>query len=293
MRKRVIFNNKLLPYLLLTPQIAVTLIFFFWPAAQAIYYSTQLQDAFGLRTQFVWFENFEELFRDRNYLESVRITLIFSVSVTVLSMVPALLLAVMADKQIRGATAYKTLIIWPYAVAPAVAAVLWLFIFHPSVGILGRLLLRLGVPWDYALNDGQAMLLVILAASWKQVSYNFLFFLAGLQSIPRSGIEAAAIDGATPTRRFWTIIFPLLSPTSFFLLVVNLVYAFFDTFGVIHALTRGGPGQATTTLIYRVFVDGRENNLLGPSSAQSVVLMIFVIALTMVQFRYIERRVHY
>ncbi|MBL8835157.1 MAG: sn-glycerol-3-phosphate ABC transporter permease UgpA [Alphaproteobacteria bacterium] len=293
MRKRVIFNNKLLPYLLLTPQIAVTLIFFFWPAAQAIYYSTQLQDAFGLRTQFVWFENFEELFRDRNYLESVRVTLIFSVSVTVLSMVPALLLAVMADKQIRGATAYKTLIIWPYAVAPAVAAVLWLFIFHPSVGILGRLLLRLGVPWDYALNDGQAMLLVILAASWKQVSYNFLFFLAGLQSIPRSVIEAAAIDGATPTRRFWTIIFPLLSPTSFFLLVVNLVYAFFDTFGVIHALTRGGPGQATTTLIYRVFVDGRENNLLGPSSAQSVVLMIFVIALTMVQFRYIERRVHY
>lgn len=293
MRKRVIFNDKLLPYLLLTPQIAVTLIFFFWPAAQAVYYSTQLQDAFGLRSQFVWFENFEELFRDPNYLQSIRVTAVFAISVTLLSMVPALLFAVMADKQIRGATAYKTLIIWPYAVAPAVAAVLWLFIFHPSVGILGRLLLRLGVPWDYALNDTQAMVLVILAASWKQVSYNFLFFLAGLQSIPRSVIEAAAIDGATPTRRFWTIIFPLLSPTSFFLLVVNLVYAFFDTFGVIHALTRGGPGQATTTLIYRVFVDGRENNLLGPSSAQSVVLMLFVIALTMIQFRFVERRVHY
>ncbi len=293
MRKRVIFNEKLLPYLLLTPQIAVTLIFFFWPAAQAVYYSTQLQDAFGLRSQFVWFENFEDLFRDPNYLQSIRVTVIFAVSVTILSMVPALLLAVMADKQIRGASAYKALLIWPYAVAPAVAAVLWLFIFHPSVGLFGRFLIRLGVPWDYALNDGQALLLVILAASWKQVSYNFLFFLAGLQSIPRSVIEAAAIDGATPTRRFWTIIFPLLSPTSFFLLVVNLVYAFFDTFGVIHALTRGGPGQATTTLIYRVFVDGRENNLLGPSSAQSVVLMLFVVALTMIQFRYVERRVHY
>jgi sn-glycerol 3-phosphate transport system permease protein len=293
MRKRVIFNNKLLPYLLLAPQLAITIVFFFWPAAQMIYYSTQIQDAFGLRTEFVWFENFQVLFADPNYLASVRVTLIFSLSVTVLSMVPALLLAVMADKQIRGAGVYKTLIIWPYAVAPAVAAVLWLFIFHPSVGILGRLLLRLGINWDYALNDGQALLLVILAASWKQISYNFLFFLAGLQSIPRSVIEAAAIDGATPTRRFWTIIFPLLSPTTFFLLVVNLVYAFFDTFGTIHALTRGGPGQATTTLIYRVFVDGRENNLLGPSSAQSAVLMVFVIVVTMIQFRFIERRVHY
>jgi sn-glycerol 3-phosphate transport system permease protein len=293
MRKRVIFNNKLLPYLLLMPQLAVTIIFFFWPAAQAVYYSTQLQDAFGLRTEFVGLENFSDLFRDANYLASIRVTLIFAGAVTALSMIPALLLAVMADKQIRGAAAYKTMIIWPYAVAPAVAAVLWLFIFHPSVGIFGRLLLRLGINWDYALNGDQAMLLVILAASWKQVSYNFLFFLAGLQSIPRSVLEAAAIDGASPTYRFWTIIFPLLSPTSFFLLVVNLVYAFFDTFGTIHALTHGGPGQATTTLIYRVFVDGRENNLLGPSSAQSVVLMLFVIALTMVQFRFIERRVHY
>jgi sn-glycerol 3-phosphate transport system permease protein len=293
MRKRVIFNDKLLPYLLLTPQLAITFIFFFWPAGQMVYYSTQLQDAFGLRTEFVGFENFVALFSDPNYLASVRVTVIFASAVTVLSMVPALLLAVMADKHIRGAGVYKTLIIWPYAVAPAVAAVLWLFIFHPSVGILGRLLISLGVNWDYALNDGQALLLVILAASWKQVSYNFLFFLAGLQSIPRSVLEAAAIDGATPTRRFWTIIFPLLSPTSFFLLVVNLVYALFDTFGTIHALTRGGPGQATTTLIYRVFVDGRENNLLGPSSAQSAVLMVFVIIVTMVQFRFIERRVHY
>jgi sn-glycerol 3-phosphate transport system permease protein len=282
-----------LPYLLLAPQLAVTFIFFFWPAGQMIYYSTQLQDAFGLGTQFVGFENFTALFTDPYYLASVRTTAIFAGAVTVLSMAPALLLAVMADKQIRGAGVYKTLIIWPYAVAPAVAAVLWLFIFHPSVGILGRLLISLGINWDYALNDGQALLLVILAAAWKQVSYNFLFFLAGLQSIPRSVLEAAAIDGASPRRRFWTIVFPLLSPTSFFLLVVNLVYALFDTFGTIHALTRGGPGQATTTLIYRVFVDGRENNLLGPSSAQSAVLMVFVILVTVIQFRFIERRVHY
>ncbi len=293
MHKRVIFGNKLLPYLLLTPQLAITLIFFFWPAAQAVYYSTQLQDPFGLRSQFVWFENFSAIFSDPGYLAALRVTAIFSTAVTVLAMAPALLLAVMADRQIRGATVYKTLLVWPYALAPAVAAVLWLFIFHPSIGILGRLLLRLGVPWDYAINDGQALLLVILAAAWKQVSYNFLFFLAGLQSIPRSVLEAAAIDGASSTRRFWTIVFPLLSPASFFLLVVNLVYAFFDTFGVIHALTHGGPGTATTTLIYRVFVDGRDNLNLGTSSAQSVILMLVVVALTAVQFRYVERRVHY
>ncbi|MBM3505403.1 MAG: sn-glycerol-3-phosphate ABC transporter permease UgpA [Alphaproteobacteria bacterium] len=293
MRKRVIFNDKALPYLLLLPQVAITLIFFFWPAAQAVYFSTQIQDAFGLRSQFVWFENFGAILSDPNYLSSIRVTVVFSVSVTVLAIAPALLLSVMADKQIRGATTYKTLLIWPYAVAPAIAAVLWLFIFHPSVGLLGRFLVAIGVPWDYALNDAQALLLVVLASAWKQISYNFLFFLAGLQSIPRSVLEAAAIDGASQTRRFWTIVFPLLSPTTFFLLVVNLVYAFFDTFGTIHALTRGGPGTSTTTLIYRVYVDGRDNLNLGTSSAQSVVLMLFVIALTMIQFRYIERRVHY
>ena len=293
MRKRVIFNDKGLPYLLLLPQVAITLVFFFWPAAQAIYFSTQIQDAFGLRTQFVWFENFGAIFADPNYVSSIRVTAIFSLSVTALALVPALLLAVMADKHIRGATTYKTLLIWPYAVAPAVAAVLWLFIFHPSVGILGRFLVAIGIPWDYALNDDQALLLVVVAAAWKQISYNFLFFLAGLQSIPRSVLEAASIDGASQARRFWTIVFPLLSPTTFFLLAVNLVYAFFDTFGTIHALTRGGPGTSTTTLIYRVYVDGRDNLNLGTSSAQSVILMLFVIALTMVQFRFIERRVHY
>ena len=293
MHKRVIFNNQVLPYLLLLPQVAITLVFFFWPAGQAIYQSMLLQDAFGLRTQFVWFENFEDILSDPFYLSSMRVTLVFSSSVTALSMGIALLLAVMADRQIRGAGIYKTLLIWPYAVAPAVAAVLWFFIFHPSVGVLAKALIALGVDWNYKLNGGQAMILVILAASWKQVSYNFLFFLAGLQSIPRSVLEAAAIDGASRTRRFWTIIFPLLSPTTFFLLVVNVVYAFFDTFGVIHALTAGGPAKATETLIYKVYVDGVVNFDLGGSSAQSVILMLIVVALTAIQFRYVERKVHY
>ena len=293
MRRRAIFDDKVLPYLLLAPQVAVTLVFFFWPAGQAIYLAFHLQDAFGLRPQFVGFDNFRAIFTDPLYLDSALRTGVFTVAVTALSMACALLLAVMADRRIRAATAYKTLLIWPYAVAPAVAAVLWLFIFHPSIGLLGQALGRMGVAWDYKLNGTQAMLLVILAASWKQVSYNFLFFLAGLQSIPKAVIEAAAIDGAGAGRRFWSIVFPLLSPTTFFLLVVNMVYAFFDTFGTIHALTAGGPGKATETLIYKVYVDGVINLDLGGSSAQSVVLMAIVIALTAVQFRYIERRVHY
>jgi sn-glycerol 3-phosphate transport system permease protein len=293
MTQRVTFDNKLLPYGLLAPQIAVTLVFFFWPAAQAVYQSFLLQDPFGLRQRFVGFENFRGVLTDPLYLETAGRTVLFSASVTALAMSAALLLAVMADHRIRGATAYKTLLIWPYAVAPAVAAVLWLFIFHPSIGLIGQALRRMGVAWDYKLNGSQAMLLVILAASWKQVSYNFLFFLAGLQSIQKAVIEAAAIDGAGPTRRFWSIVLPLLSPTTFFLLVVNVVYAFFDTFGTIHALTQGGPGQATVTLMYKVYVDGVINLDLGGSSAQSVILMLIVIGLTAFQFRYVERRVHY
>jgi len=293
MRRRAVFDNKVLPYALLTPQLLVTLVFFFWPAGQAVYQSLLLQDAFGLRQRFVWFENFQALARDPLYLDSAGRTLVFTVSVTALSMSLALLFAVMADRKIRGATAYKTLLIWPYAVAPAVAAVLLLFIFLPSIGLLGQALRRMGVAWDYKLNGTQAMLLVILAAAWKQISYNFLFFLAGLQSIEKPVIEAAAIDGAGPGRRFWSIVFPLLSPTTFFLLVVNIVYAFFDTFGTIHALTGGGPGKATETLIYKLWVDGVINLDLGGSSAQSVILMLIVIALTAVQFRYLERKVHY
>jgi sn-glycerol 3-phosphate transport system permease protein len=293
MTRRVIFEGRLLPYALLAPQIAITLAFFFWPAFQAVQQSFLLQDAFGLRQTFVGLENFRTVLGDPLYLGAAARTAVFSAAVTGLSMSAALLLAVMADRQIRGARAYRVLLIWPYAVAPAVAALLWLFIFHPAVGLLGRALRAAGVAWDYKLNGNQAMLLVILAASWRQVSYNFLFFLAGLQGIQKAVIEAAAIDGAGPGRRFWSVVFPLLSPTTFFLLVVNLVYAFFETFGTIHALTGGGPGKATETLVYKVYVDGVVNLDLGGSSAQSVILMIIVITLTAIQFRYLERRVHY
>ncbi|WP_144185487.1 sn-glycerol-3-phosphate ABC transporter permease UgpA [Elioraea rosea] len=293
MQRRVIFKDKALPYALLLPQLVITAVFFFLPAGQAIWQSVLRQDAFGIRTIFVGFENFSDLFADPLYRATAWTTVVFCFWVTVLAMGVALLLAVMADRQIKGAQVYRTLLIWPYAVAPAVAGMLWLFLFHPSFGLFARLIAGLGIDFDWKLNGGQALVLVILASAWKQVSYNFLFFLAGLQAIPKSVLEAAAIDGAGSSRRFWTIIFPLLSPTTFFLLVVNLVYAFFDTFGVIDALTKGGPGKATETLIYRAYIDGRVNLDIGSSAAQSVVLMVVVIALTVIQFRYIERRVHY
>jgi sn-glycerol 3-phosphate transport system permease protein len=293
MRRKVIFPGTALPFALLAPQLAITVVFFFWPAGEAVWYSFLRQDAFGISTQFVGLENFQDLFADPLYLQVVWNTLVFSAAVTALAMAVALLLAVLADRHIRGRQTYRTLLIWPYAVAPAVAAVLYIFLFHPNIGLLGRALNAMGVAWDYRLNGHQAMLVVVLAAAWKQVSYNFLFFLAGLQSIPRSVLEAAAIDGARSFLRFRTVVFPLLSPTTFFLLVINLTYAFFDTFGVIDALTKGGPANATQTLIYRAYVDGRVNLDLGSSSAQSVVLMLVVMALTVVQFRVIERKVHY
>ncbi|MCW8086408.1 sn-glycerol-3-phosphate ABC transporter permease UgpA [Sabulicella glaciei] len=291
--RKVHFKGIALPYLLLLPQLVITGLFFFWPAGMAVYQSFLREDAFGLSSQFVGWENYADVLSDPTWLESAARTGVFSVSVAVLALGVALFLAVQADKHIRGADTYKTLLIWPYAVAPALAAVLWLFMFHPNIGIFGRMLNALGIPWDYRLNGGQALTLVILASAWKQVSYNFIFFLAGLQSIPRAVLEAAAIDGASPMRRFWTVVFPLLSPTAFFLLVVNLVYAFFDTFGVIHSLTQGGPGKSTETLIYRVYTDGVMNLNLGSSAAQSVILMIIVVVLTAVQFRYVERKVHY
>jgi sn-glycerol 3-phosphate transport system permease protein len=291
--KRVVFRSAWLPYALVAPQIAVTIVFFFWPAVQAGWYSFQLQDAFGERTQFVGLANFAALFRDSNYLHSFQITAFFSVMVAGSGIAISLLLAAMADRVIRGALAYRTLLIWPYAVASAVAGVLWLFLFAPSIGIITFALRSIGISWDWVLQGNQAMLLVVIAATWKQISYNFLFFVAGLQSIPKSLIEAAAIDGAGPGRRFWTIVLPLLSPTAFFLLVVNIVYAFFDTFGVIDATTQGGPAGATQILVYKVYYDGVKAADLGGSSAQSVILMVIVIALTVVQFRYIERKVQY
>ncbi len=294
MEKRVVFNNRVLPYLLVAPQITITLVFFIWPATQALMQSVRLEDPFGLKTQFVWFDNFIALFSDPLYLDSLRVTATFSVSVALLALGSALYLAVQADRVIRGATAYKTLLICPYAVAPAVAGVLWLLLFNPTLGVLPFLMMqRFGYDWNHVLNGGQALLLVVIAAAWKQVSYNFLFFLAGMQAIPKSLIEAAAIDGARPARRFWTIVFPLLSPTTFFLIVVNIVYAFFDTFGIIHAVTSGGPAGATNILVYKVYNDGFIGLDLGGSAAQSVVLMAIVIALTVFQFRYIERKVHY
>jgi sn-glycerol 3-phosphate transport system permease protein len=293
MEKRTVFRHSALPYLLVAPQVVITLVFFIWPASQALYQSMLLEDAFGLSRSFVWFENFISLFSDPIYLDSFGVTIGFSLAVAVLSMGSALLLAAVADRIIHGALAYKTLLIWPYAVAPAVAGVLWFFLFNPTVGMLAYGLQALGYPWDHKVSGTDALILVTIAASWKQVSYNFIFFLAGLQAIPKSMIEAAAIDGAGPVRRFVDIVLPLLSPTTFFLVVVNVVYAFFDTFGVIHATTEGGPAGATTVLVYKVFNDGFIGLDLGGSAAQSVVLMAIVIALTVVQFRYIERRVAY
>jgi sn-glycerol 3-phosphate transport system permease protein len=291
--KRVVFRSAWLPYALVAPQIAITIVFFFLPAIQAGWYSFQLQDAFGERTQFVGLANFAALVRDSSYLHSFQITALFSVMVAGSGIAISLLLAAMADRVIRGALVYRTLLIWPYAVASAVAGVLWLFLFAPSIGIITFALRSVGINWDWVLQGDQAMLLVVIAATWKQISYNFLFFVAGLQSIPKSLIEAAAIDGAGPGRRFWTIVLPLLSPTAFFLLVVNIVYAFFDTFGVIDATTQGGPAGATQILVYKVYYDGVKAADLGGSSAQSVILMAIVIGLTIVQFRYVERRVQY
>jgi len=290
---KVGFKGIALPYALIAPQILITLVFFYWPASQMIWQSFLIQDAFGTTTEFVWFENYEVLFSDSAFFNAFVVTAIFSTSVAALSLGFALLLAVMADRQIRGARVYKTFLIWPYAVAPAVAGVLWLFMFQPSLGIVAQQLKQMGVDWNYLLDGKQAMTLVILASAWKQISYNFLFFLAGLQSIPRSVIEAAAIDGAGPGKRFWTIVFPLLSPTAFFLLVVNVVYVFFDTFGIIDTITLGGPAKATETLVYKVFSDGRLGGDLGGSGAQSVILMAIVIGLTAIQFKYVERKVHY
>jgi sn-glycerol 3-phosphate transport system permease protein len=290
---RVVFPNKILPYLLIAPQLAITLVFFYWPASQALYQSMLKEDPFGLKSRFVGLDNFRRVLADPNYLNSVEVTAIFSVATAFISMAVALLLAVMADKVIRGRNAYRTLMIWPYAVAPAIAGMLWLFLFNPSIGSLAFVLRHMGIQWDPLLDGPQAMTLVVSAAAWKQISYNFLFFVAGLQAIPKSLIEAAAIDGARPTKRFWTIVFPLLAPTTFFLLVINTTYAFFDTFGIIHSVTGGGPGKATETLVYKVYNDGFVNLILGDSAAQSVILMVIVIALTAVQFRYVEKRVHY
>jgi len=293
MEKRVVFRSAWLPWALLAPQIVIITVFFFWPAAQALLQSLQQADAFGTSVEWVGLDNFRALFRDPSYLASFKTTAIFSVLVAGLGIALSLMLAVFADRIVKGTTLYRTLLIWPYAVAPAVAGVLWLFLFAPSIGIVSYGLQAMGFAWNHLLDSDHAMGLIVVAAVWKQISYNFLFFVAGLQSIPKSLIEAAAIDGARPWRRFWTIQFPLLSPTTFFLLVINVVYAFFETFAIVDASTQGGPGRDTAILVYKVYYDGFKAMDLGGSAAQSVVLMFIVVALTVIQFRFVEKKVNY
>ncbi|RZI41905.1 sn-glycerol-3-phosphate ABC transporter permease UgpA [Herbaspirillum sp. HC18] len=293
MEKRARFKSAWLPYALVAPQILITLLFFFWPAAQALYQSVLLQDAFGASSQFVWLDNFRDLFNDATYLDSFKTTALFSVLVAFFGLTLSLLLAVFADRVIKGAAIYKTFLIWPYAVSPVVVGVLWMFLLNPTLGVIAHALRGMGIEWNNLLNGTHAMILIVIAAIWKQISYNFLFFLAGLQAIPKSLIEAAAIDGAGPVKRFFTIVFPLLSPTTFFLLVINIVYSFFDTFAIIEATTHGGPGKETEILVYKVFLDGFKGGDLGSSAAQSVVLMAIVITLTVIQFKYVERKVQY
>ena len=293
MEKRVLFKSVWLPWALVAPQLLIVLVFFFWPASQAVYQSVLSEDAFGTSSEFVGLLNFSRLWADSTYLNSFKVTAIFSVLVAGFGLAIALLLAVMANGVIRGAGTYKTLLIWPYAVAPVVAGVLWVFMFSSPMGVISFALGSAGIEWNHPLNSTHAMTLIVIAAVWKQISYNFLFFLAGLQSIPKSLLEAAAIDGASPARRFWTIVFPLLTPTTFFLLVINVIYAFFDTFGIVDAATQGGPGKDTAILVYKVYFDGFKAMDIGGSAAQSVVLMVIVIALTVLQFRFIEKKVNY
>ena len=293
MEKRVLFRSKWLPWVLIAPQLLIIGIFFFWPAGQAVLQSFQMEDAFGMSTEWVGFDNFRQIFSDPTYLNSFKRTALFSVLVAGLGIATSLALAIFADRIVRFAMVYKTLLIIPYAVAPVIAGVLWVFMFSPSIGVVAYFLNELGYTWNHLMNENQAMTLIVLASVWKQISYNFLFFLAGLQSIPKALIEAASIDGAGPWRRFWNIQLPLLSPTTFFLLVINVVYAFFDTFGIVDATTKGGPGKDTSILVYKVYYDGFKAMDMGGSAAQSVVLMAIVVVLTVIQFRYVEKKVQY
>lgn len=293
MEKRVLFRSQWLPWALILPQLLIIAIFFFWPAGQAVLQSFQVEDAFGMSTEWVGLENYRNLFNDPTYLNAFQRTALFSVLVAGIGIAVSLGLAIFADRIIRFAMIYKTLLIVPYAVAPVIAGVLWVFMFSPSIGVVTYYLGKLGYTWNHLMNENQAMALIVITSVWKQISYNFLFFLAGLQSIPKALIEAASIDGAGPWRRFWNIQLPLLSPTTFFLLVINIVYAFFDTFGIIDAATQGGPGQSTSILVYKVYQDGFKALDLGGSAAQSVILMLIVVVLTVIQFRYVEKKVQY
>ncbi len=294
MIKRSSFKSPYLPYLLILPQIIVTVTFFYWPAMQGVIQSFLLSDPFGQSSKFVWFYNYIELFTDPLYLRSILTTFTFSLAVASVSITLGLFIATMANRALRATALVRTLLIWPYAVAPAISGILWLFLLHPSYGIVALGINKwLGVNWNPVLNGTDAMIMITMASAWKQISYNFVFFMAGLQAIPKSLIEAAAIDGASPLKRFWAITFPLLSPTFFFLSVMNIIYSFFETFGVIHTVTQGGPGGSTNILVYKVYQDGFVGLNLGSSSAQSVILMSLIILITVLQFRYVEKKVQY
>lgn len=281
---------RILPWALILPQLLIIAIFFYWPTIQALYQSFQMEDIFGASREWVGLDNFRELFADPTYYQSVKVTLYFSFWVTFLGLGISLFLAFFAQRVVRGATLYRTGIILPYAVSPIIVGVLWAFMFAPSFGVVAYGLEKIGIEWNYLLNESQAIWLVIIASIWKQISYNFLFFYVGLQAVPKSLLEAAAIDGASPWRRFFSIQFPLLWPTTFFLSVINIIYVFFDTFAIIDALTQGGPGKSTSTMVYRIYIDGFKALDYGGSAAQSVVMMSFVLVLTVIQFRYIDRK---
>ncbi|MDP5253279.1 MULTISPECIES: ABC transporter permease subunit [unclassified Vibrio] len=292
MENRQQFRHSPLPYWFLAPQIIIIAIFFLYPAAKAVYLSFMLEDPWGLSSTFVWFENYQILFSSSEYLDSLMFTLGFSLVVSFLSLAIALLLAVKANNILHGQGLYKISLTWVYAVAPAVAGVIGVFLFRPNIGIMTDFFASFG--WNFSLqNSSDAMIALVIVAVWKQISVNFVYFLAGLQSIPKSVQEASLLDCTSSTKRFWTITFPLLAPTGFFLLVINLTYAFFETFGIIDTMTGGGPGGSTNALVYKVFRDGFIGADLGGSSAQSVVLLLLVLLLTFLQFRFIEKRIHY
>ncbi len=294
MIKRSFFKSKYLPYLLVFPQMVVTLTFFYWPAIQGIAQSFLLSDPFGRQSQFVWFYNYIGLFTDPLYLKSIFTTFVFSLAVAFVSLSLGLLIASMANRALQAKAVIRTMLIWPYAVAPAISGILWLFLLHPSYGIVALGIKEwIGVDWNPVLYGSDAMIMIVMASAWKQISYNFVFFMAGMQAIPKSLIEAAAIDGASPFKRFWFISFPLLSPTFFFLTVMNIIYSFFEKFGIIHTITQGGPGGSTNILVYKVYQDGFVGLNLGSSAAQSVVLMSLIIVITFLQFRFVEKKVQY
>jgi len=294
MIKRSFFTSKRLPYLLILPQFLITATFFYWPALQGLAQSLMRSDPFGHHSTFIWLENFTALFTDPLYLKSIGTTLFFSASVATVSISVGLFIATMANRALKAKALIRTMLVWPYAVAPAISGILWLFLLHPSYGVVAIAIKRwFGIDWNPVLDGKDALFMVVMASAWKQISYNFIFFIAGMQAIPGSLIEAAAMDGASPFRRFWKITLPLLSPTLFFVTVMNIIYSFFETFGVIHMMTQGGPGGATNILVYKVYQDGFIGLDLGSSAAQSIVLMSLIIVITLLQFKYVERKVQY